>query len=151
MTSEIVMVIEKPYLTVKLHERLLEVDFADGLRRELEGALEANTALRETLGYLLQAAIPLDVALRDIDSARVDKNGHVKVAIPFRKDLIIPLGPTDSKRLVEKLDQLIPADKARAVREMRESEARKKALEAQRGRVEGETVRRSLAKTKTPY
>ena len=62
MTKEIVMVIEKPYLTVKLHERLLEVDFADGLRSELERALEANTGLRETLGYLLQAAIPLDVA-----------------------------------------------------------------------------------------
>lgn len=145
------MVIEKPYLTVKLHERLLEVDFADGLRRELEGALEAKTALRETLGYLLQAAIPLDVALSEIESATIDENGHVKVAIPYRKDLIIPLGSPDSKRLVERLNELVPAEKARAVKEMQESEARKKALEATRSRVEADMLRRSVAKTRAPH
>lgn len=143
------MVIEKPYLIVKLHERLLEVDFADGLKSELESALEANTALRETLGYLLQATIPLDVALSEIESASIDKNGHVKVAIPFRKDLIIPIGSPDSRRLVEKLNELVPAEKARAVKEMQESEARKKALEATRAGVEADTFRR-VAKTRAP-
>jgi len=149
MTKEIVMVIEKPYLTVKLHERLLEVDFADGLMSELEGALEANTGLRETLGYLLQAAIPLDVALSEIESATVDEKGHVKVAIPFRKDLIIPLGSNDSRRLVERLNQLVPAEKARAAREMQESEARKLALEETRARAQADTLRRST-RTTTP-
>ena len=151
MTSrETVMIIEKPYLTVKLHERLLEVDFADGLRKELEDALEAKSAIRETVGFLFQSVVPLDVSLSDIESASVDKNGHVKITIPFRKDLLIPLKPDESKRLVEKLNQLIPVEKARAAKETVESEKRKKEVEPQRTRAQ-QTYRRTLARTRTQY
>lgn len=148
-SHEMVMVIEKPYLTVKLHERVLEVDFADGLRKEVEDALEANSAIRETLGFLFQSVVPLDVQLKDIESASLDSNGHTKIAIPFRKDLIIPLGSSDSKRLVEKLNQLVPVEKARAAKDILENEKRRRQVEPQRARGQ-ETYRRTLARTRAP-
>ncbi len=145
MTSkETVLVIEKPYLTVKLHERLLEVDFAEGMRKELEDVLEAKPALRETIGFLFQTAIPLDVEIKDIESATVDKKGQVKVAIPFRKDLVIPLKPEESKRLVEKLKELIPKEKARAIKEQQESEKVKEAAEPRRAQAQTEAYRRTV-------
>ncbi len=145
MTSkETVLVIEKPYLTVKLHERLLEVDFAEGMRKELEDVLEVRPALRETIGFLFQTAIPLDVEIKDIESATVDKKGQVKVAIPFRKDLVIPLKPEESKRLVEKLKELIPKEKARAIKEQQESERVKGAAEPRRAQAQTEAYRRTV-------
>jgi len=61
--------------------------------------------------------IPLGVPLRKIDSVSVTENGQVKIAIPMRKDLHIPLDPDESKRLIEKLNELIPMEKQRALEE----------------------------------
>ena len=59
----------------------------------------------------------------------IDEKRRVKVVIPFRRDLLIPLKPDESRRLVEKLNELIPKEKARAAREAMESEKRRKTLE----------------------
>ena len=116
-TTEIVMTIDKPHFVVKLHKTLLEVDLKEGIKKDLETALEKHEKIRESLGLLFQTMIPLDVPLRKIDSVSVTENGQVKIAIPMRKDLHIPLDPDESKRLVEKLNELIPMEKQRALEE----------------------------------
>jgi len=116
--EDLIMVIDKPHFKVKLHKTLIEVDLKKGIKKELEDALEAKPALRENLGFLFQTIIPLDVPLRDIKSVNVDKKGQVKIAIPSRKDIVIPLKPDESKRFVEKLNELIPMEKERAFRDL---------------------------------
>jgi len=129
ITEDTVMVIDKPHFQVKLYKTLLEVDLKKGVKKELEDVLEAKPTLRENLGFIFQTIIPLDVRLRDIESVQVDKKGQVKVAIPHRRDVVIPLEPNESRRLVDKMNELIPIEKERAVRELQESEEARKALE----------------------
>jgi hypothetical protein len=124
-TSDIVMLIEKPHVKVKLHERVLEVDLTAGFKKELEDIVEARPALRQTVGFLFQTIIPLDVLLRDIETTTLDERGRVKIVIPHRRDLVIPLTPDESKPFLVKLDWLI-------------------ALERQRVRAEGEERRREF-------
>lgn len=111
-TKDLVMVIDKPQFTVKLHQSLLELDLKEGVKKELEEVVEANPLLRGSLGYLFQNVIPLDVLLKDIESVNQDE-GEVKISIPRRRDITIPLDPVESKELVAKLRELIPIEKQR--------------------------------------
>ena len=126
--EDVVMEIKKPHFTVRLRERSLEVDLNEGVRKELEDVLEAKSALRESLGFLFQTIVPLDVDLKDIESVKVDK-GQIKIVIPSRRDLAIPLKPGESKRLVEKLNELIGLEKERVLRDEEESKRTRRALE----------------------
>jgi hypothetical protein len=142
MTAEdIVMVIDKPHFIVKLHTTLLEVDLKEGVKKELEDVIEARPSLRESLGLLLQSIIPLDVRLKDIRSASVDKKGHVKLDIPHRRDITIPLEPNESRRLVEKLNELIPIEKERAIRDLEEAQKEEKEFEPKRTEFEAESYK----------
>jgi hypothetical protein len=120
--DEIVMVIDKPHFVVRLRTSLLEVDLKEGARKKLEDVIEAHPHLRESIGLLFQTIIPLDVPLKDIQKAMVDKKGHVKIVIPRRRDISIPLEPDESQRLVDKLNEMIPVEKARDAEEDLESE-----------------------------
>jgi hypothetical protein len=128
--EDIVMLIDKPHFKVKLHSAVLEVDLKEGLREELERVLEAKPAIRDSLGFLFQTIVPLDVPLRNIESATVDKKGQVKITIPSRRDITIPLESEESERLVDKLNELIPLEKERAERQRLESEKTRMGLEA---------------------
>ena len=110
-TKDLVLVIEKPSFEVKLHRSLLEVDLKKGTRKKLEDALESNPSLRGSLGFLFQNVIPLDVPLKDIESVELDKKQHVKLAIAHRRDITIPLEAKESKKLINKLNKLIPIAK----------------------------------------
>jgi hypothetical protein len=131
-TEDIVMVIDKPHFIVKLHTTLLQVNLKEGIRKELEDVIEAKPILRDSLGLLFQTIIPLDVHLKDIQCASVNKKGQVKIAIPLRRDIVIPLEPNESKSLVEKLNELIPIEKERAIRDQQESERAEKEFEPKR-------------------
>jgi hypothetical protein len=76
--------------------------------------------------------------LKDIEAAIIDKKGHTKIVIPRRRDLTIPLEPDESKRLVEKLNELIPLEKARAEQESLDEQKYEKELEPQREELESE-------------
>ena len=128
-TEDLVLVIDKPHFTVKLHLSLLEVDLKSGMKKELEDVLEASPALRENLGFLFQTIVPLDVPLRDIESVDVDEKGYVRIVIPLRRDIVIPLESKESKRLVEKLNELIPIEKARFAKQLVEAEKARRILE----------------------
>jgi hypothetical protein len=113
--EDLVMVIDKPHFIVKLHSNLLEVDLKEGIRKHIEDFVEANPTLRGTLGTLFQFAIPLDVPLKDIQSVKLDNKGQVKIVIPHRRDLTIPLEGEDAQKLINKLNELIPIEKEREI------------------------------------
>lgn len=128
--EDLVMMIEKPHFIVKLHSTVLEVDLKEGLKKELEDALEANPRIRDSLGFLFQTIVPLDVQLKNIESAVVDNKGQVKIKIPSRRDITIPLESKESERLVDKLNELILIEKDREERKREESERTRIASEA---------------------
>lgn len=140
-SEDLVMAFEKPHFTVKLHKTLLEVDLKEGAKRELEDFLESNPRLRESVGLLFQNMIPLDVALRNIQTVSLDKKGRVKIAVPRRKDITIPLELDESQALMEKMNELIPIEKARAAEELREAQKAGKEFEPQRARMEASAYR----------
>jgi hypothetical protein len=116
--EDLIMVIDKPHFTVKLHQNLLEVDLKKGVKKKLEDFVEATPTLRGSLGFLFQNVIPLDVPLKDIESVEMDEKGQVKIAIPNRRDISIPLEPDESKKLIDKLNELIPIEKQREMERM---------------------------------
>lgn len=140
-TDETVMIIDKPHFTVKLHTSILEVDLKEGARKKLEEAVESHPHLRDSIGLLFQTIVPLDVPLKDIEAATVDEKGHTKIVIPKRRDIIIPLEPDESRKLVEKLNELIPIEKARATQELRDSQKAEKEVEPSRATMESEEYR----------
>jgi len=115
--KNVVLIIDKPDFVVKLYEDLLEIDLKKGAKKKLEELLEAKPFLRESLGFLFQSSVPLDIPLKDIESATVDRElyprvqaqgwARAKIVIPNRKDLKIPLTPDESNKLVDKLNELI--------------------------------------------
>jgi hypothetical protein len=109
--KKVILTIDKPHFVVKLHEDLLEVDLKEGARKALEDVVEAHPVLRESLGVLFQTVIPLDVALSRIESVKVNDKGQLRIVIPLRRDLLIPLEHDESERLAEKLNELIPLAK----------------------------------------
>jgi hypothetical protein len=139
-TEDIVMVIDKPHFVVKLHTTLLQVNLKEGIRKELEDVIEAKPILRDSLGLLFQTVIPLDVHLKDIQSVSINKKGQVKIAIPSRKDLVIPLDQNESRTLIDKLNELIPIEKERARMDQQESDKTEREFEPQR-EMQGEQTR----------
>ncbi len=135
LTDDIVLRIEKPQFVVKLRKDLLEVDLKKGVRKEIEDVLEARPFIRESLGAMFQWMIPLDVPLYLITSVEADKKGTVKVIIPGRKDATIRLKPSEAKKLVDALEELIPIEKQKEYRRIEaykqaEREREKKFAEA---------------------
>lgn len=110
-----VLTFDKPHFQVKLSENMLKVDLKDGARRDLERLVEANTALRDSLGWIFQTIVPLDVHLEQIEKVDHDSSGKVNIKIPHRRDIHIPLDPLESEKLVNKLNELIPIEKKRAL------------------------------------
>jgi len=135
------MTFDKPHLVVRLYSTVLKVDLKEGARRELEKLMEAKPAFRDSVGLLFQTAIPLDVRLRDIRSVGLDKKGRVKVDIPSRKDLIIPLDENEAERFIDKLNELIAKEKERAIRDTEEARKAENAFESRRGMIGKEAAR----------
>ncbi len=136
------LTIDKPAFQVKLHSDLLEIDLKEGARKELEDLAEARPVLRESVGWLFQTIIPLDVELHEIDKVEVDHDGKVKLVIPGRRDISIPLDASESRKLVEKLNQLIPTARQRFFEKSRVADSRRKEVERQ--------VSRNLAPRRQP-
>lgn len=132
----LVLEIDKPHFTVRLHENLLKIDLHGNIKNEIEEAFENKPILKETIGEVLGIFIPLHVHLSDIDSVQMDETGRVKINLPRHRDLVIPLEPKDAKRLVEKLNQLIPKEKEkeleRAIKERKLQEISEEEQEDER-------------------
>jgi len=124
------MMIDKPHFVVKLHRTFLKVDLKEGLRRDLEQAVEGDHRMQRALSFVFQMFFPRDVHLKDIESVKMAKDGEVKVVIPHAKDLHIPLDPDEAQRFVEKINELIQVEKDRALQEEITGEEKERELES---------------------
>jgi hypothetical protein len=139
--EDVVLAIEKPHFIVRLHSTYLEVDLKEGARKQLEKLMEANPGFRDSVGLLFQTVVPVDVRLRDIRSVGLDKKNRVKIDVPHRKDITIPLDEKESKLLLDKLNELIPPEKERAIRDAEEARRTERGFESTRA-MGGEEVAR---------
>lgn len=128
--TTVVLEIDKPHFTVRLYENLLKMDLKATVRNEIEEALENKPILKETIGELLGIFVPLHVRLSDIDSVHMDETGKVKINLARHRDIAIPLELKDAKKLVGKLNQLVPKAKEKELdRVIKEHKLRKIAEE----------------------
>lgn len=111
----VVFMIDKPHFDVKLLPDMLKVDLKEGTRAEIDKLVGNRTALRDTLGWMFQTIVPLDVQLWQIEKVTTEASGRVNIVIPHRRDLHIPLEPLEAEKLVEKMNELIPIEKERRV------------------------------------
>jgi hypothetical protein len=130
--AKIVLEFDRPHFTVKLYMNLLKVDLKGSFKNEIEEALENKPVLKETLGSLFSIFVPLHVHLVDIRWARVDEEGNVRLDLPHRRDIVIPLGREDGEKLIAKLNELIEE-----IRKRRKEIARIKKRENQGKRSRG--------------
>ena len=122
----VVYLVDKPHFDVKLLPDMLKVDLKEGVRGELDKLVGNRTALRDTLGWMFQTIVPLDVHLWQIEKVTTDASGKVNIVVPHRRDIHIPLEPLEAEKLVEKMNELIPIEKQRrAQKEIAERAAEK--------------------------
>jgi hypothetical protein len=115
-----VLRIVRPHFTVRVYETRLRIDLNGSVRNDIEEAFENTPVLKQTIGSILGMFVPLHVHLSDIDSVHMDKSGKVVLKRPRHRDVAIPLEPTDAKRLVDKLNQLVPATKKKELKRIME-------------------------------
>jgi len=133
----VIFLIDKPHFDVKLLSDMLKVDLKEGTRAEIDKLVGNRTSLRDTLGWMFQTIVPLDVHLWQIEKVSVEPSGKVNIRIPHLKDIHIPLEPLEAERLVEKMNQLIPIEKERRI----ERELAEAAAEKDRERQKAETLK----------
>ena len=128
--------IDKPHFQVKLLSDLLKVDLKDGTRAEIDKLVGNRPALRDTLGWMFQTIVPLDVQLWQIEKVTTESSGKVNIVIPHRRDIHIPLEPLEAEQLVEKMNELIPIEKQRRVQKDLAERAAEKDRDLQKVRTE---------------
>jgi hypothetical protein len=111
MMSEtgVVLEIDHPHLVIRLSEDLLRIDVKGSFKDKVEEALGNTPILKDVFALF----VPLHVRLCDMDSARIEETGKVKIVLRHRRDMTLPVGVDEAKTLVDKLNELIPAAKAR--------------------------------------
>jgi hypothetical protein len=128
--TRVLFEIDKPHFTVRLYENMLKIDLKGRIRNEIEEALENKPVLRETIGGILSIFAPLHLRISDIDHVQMNETGKVKIFLPRHRDVNIPLQPNEAKKLVNKLNELIPVQKRKELlRIMREQSLQKTAEE----------------------
>jgi hypothetical protein len=138
VTSEkVILQIEKSQFIVKLDRDVLQVDLREGVMKELEDVLEATPDLRDNLGFLFQTLIPLDVSLKDIERVDSDENGVIKIIIPNRRDILLPLDVSEAEQFKIKLHELIPLAKQRYIERLLASQKAEEEVERDQWRYAG--------------
>lgn len=122
---------------IKLHPTHLEVDLQQGTRRRLEDALNAHATLKESLGFILEHVVHMDVALKDIEKVELDSKKNVKIIIPHRRDITIPVEHEAAVKLINKLNELIPIEKQKESDRIRREYETRRQLEREGLTVEG--------------
>jgi len=108
--TEKILTIEKSNMIINLYKEKLEVDFKEGILKKVEDVIEENPLLNDSLGFLMQTVFPLDVLLRDIEEVE-RAEGKIRIIIPMRKDIELPLTDTEIDLLYAKLMELIFIEK----------------------------------------
>ena len=138
----VVFLVDKPHFDVKLMSDMLKVDLKEGVRGELDKLVGNRAALRDTLGWMFQTIVPLDVHLWQIEKVTTDSSGRVNIVVPYRRDIHIPLEPLEAERLVEKMNELIPIEKQRRL----QKETAERAAEADRDRQRDQAIKHRIVR-----
>lgn len=118
--SIVVLEVEDPHFTIRLHEDLLKIDLKGNFKNEIEEALENKPVLKETIGRVLGIFVPLHIQLSDVDSVHMDETGKIKISLSHHRDIVIPLErKEDAEKLVEKLNQLISKVETEKIQEIK--------------------------------
>jgi len=141
----VVLEIDKPHFTVRLYESLLKIDLKGSAKNEIEEALENKPILKETIGGILSIFAPLHIRLSHIDSAHMDDTGNVKLILPLHRDITIPLELNEAKKLVDKLNRLIPIEKGKELERTMKKHRLQKIVEEER-----ELAGEAIASTMVP-
>jgi hypothetical protein len=107
--KDVILEIDHPHVVIRLSEDFLRIDVKGSFKDKVEEALGSTPILEEVFGFF----VPRHVRLCDIDSARIEETGEVKIVLRHGRDITLPLGADEAKRLVDKLNELIPSAKAR--------------------------------------
>lgn len=78
---------------------------------KLRKPFENKPILRETLGRIVGIFALLHIRLSDIDSVTWTIWESVKIHLPHHRDIVISLEPKEARRLINKLNELIPEAK----------------------------------------
>lgn len=111
--KKVILESDHPHFVIRLDEDLLRVDLKGSFKDKVEEAFENAPLLKETIGQVFGLFVLLHVRLSDIDSVRIEETGKVKIVLPRRRDVTLPIEAEEAKRLVDKLNELIPAAKQR--------------------------------------
>ncbi len=125
------LTLDKPQFEVKLQPGVLTLHIKEGAVREFDKLAEQTPHLRDSLRWMFHEIIPLKVKLEDIEHVDSDATGRIRIKVSARRDIHIPLDHEESNKLLEKLNELIPREKERAVE-------RRKAAEESKERVRRE-------------
>jgi hypothetical protein len=120
----VVLEIDKPHFSVKLYEDMLKIDLKKRLIDKIVEAFEESTPI----GSLFEVFVPLHIRLSRIDSVRIINSGKVKLTLRHRRDVVLPLAPDEAKKLVDKLNDLIPLAKEKEVESLAQHIEAKKEL-----------------------
>jgi len=134
--TTVILEIDKPHFTIRLYKNMLKIDLKGTLKNEIEEALENKPGLRETLGHILGIFAPLHIRLCDIDEVKMEKTGNVKIVLPHHRDVVIPLETRYAKKLVDKLNELIPEEKEKELERIMDEQKLQRIVEeeTERGR-----------------
>jgi hypothetical protein len=131
--TKLVLKIDKPHFTIELHENLLAIDLKGSVKNDIEEALENKPLLKETIGSILGIFVPLHLRLSHIDSVHKDETGKVTIKLHLHRDIVLPLEPSEADKLVDKLNQLIPEEKKKALEQVMKEKRLRKIEEEERG------------------
>jgi uncharacterized protein involved in tellurium resistance len=123
--KEPILAFDKPQFEVQLHPDVLTLHVKEGAMREFDKLAEQTPHLRDSLRWMFHEIIPLKVKLEDIEHVDSDKMGRVTIKVPARREIHIPLDHEESNKLLEKLNQLIPREKEKAIERRKASDESK--------------------------
>jgi hypothetical protein len=119
-----VLEIEGPHFTLRLYEDWLRIDLRGNTKDEIAEALENKPVLKQSIGSILEIFAPLHIHLSDIDSVHMDSLGKVKLVLPRRRDVTIPLTVKEAKTFVDTLNPLIEKEKEKKIQRVIEERKR---------------------------
>jgi hypothetical protein len=122
--AKAILEIDNPHFTLRLYENWLRIDLKGNTKNEIVEALENKPVLRQSIGNILDIFAPLHIHLSDIDSVHMDSLGKVKLVLPLRRDVTIPLAVNEAKTLVDTLNPLIAKEKEKENRRIMEERKR---------------------------
>lgn len=127
-----ILAFEKPNFELKLYPDGLTLHVKETAIGDFEKLAEETPSLRDTLRWLVHTVVPLHVKLSDIEKVEADESGRITIKIPARKDIHIPLSLEESRKLVDKLTELIPEKREEALEKKKLAEEAKEETESRK-------------------